>query len=57
MLCRKNVIIFSILLVLLVIFANIHLVYISLNSAPECIHHLKTGDGISSYFAAAKSSC
>ncbi|MBM9594585.1 hypothetical protein [Roseitranquillus sediminis] len=37
--------------------ANVHLVYVSLASQPECVPHLKAPDGRGTTFRAAKSAC
>jgi hypothetical protein len=44
---------------LLLLIANSHLVYVAIMSQPECVAHLRQGDGDSSQgkFSAAKSSC
>ena len=43
---------------LVAILANVHLVYVSLESQPECVAHVKPGttDGSGAY-SAARSSC
>lgn len=44
--------------VLLVLLANAHLVYVSLQSQPDCVAHLKQGDsGAPGAYSAAGSSC
>lgn len=45
--------------VLLVLIANSHLVYMAVVSQPECVAHLRPGEGASEQgkFSAAKSSC
>ena len=45
--------------VLLVLIANSHLVYMATVSQPECVAHLRPGEGASEQgkFSAAKSSC
>jgi hypothetical protein len=44
---------------LLVLIANSHLVYMAVVSQPECVAHLRPGEGASEQgkFSAAKSSC
>jgi len=43
---------------LLVVLANVHLVYVSLESQPECVAHVKPGTrGDSGAWSAARSSC
>ena len=43
---------------LLVVLANVHLVYVSIQSQPECVAHLKPGSrGDSGAWSAARSSC
>lgn len=39
--------------------ANAHLVYVSVNSQPDCVTHLRQGEGAGDrgLFSAAKSSC
>jgi hypothetical protein len=44
------------LLLLLVVAANIHLVYVAVNSQPECVPHLKEA-GKNGNYRAAKSAC
>jgi hypothetical protein len=45
-------------LVVLLLAANVHLVYVSLVSQPECVAHLKQGDAAQAgSFRAAKSAC
>jgi hypothetical protein len=45
-------------LVLLLLAANAHLVYVAVTSQPDCVAHLKQGDaGPSGTFRAAKSAC
>jgi hypothetical protein len=44
--------------VLLFALANAHLVYVSLQSQPECVAHIKPGTGdASGAYSAARSSC
>jgi len=45
-------------LLLLLALANAHLVYVAMQSQPDCVAHLKpgTGDGSGAY-SAARSSC
>ena len=43
--------------VLLLVLANAHLVYVATTSQPECIPHLKTSGETSGAFRAAKSAC
>jgi hypothetical protein len=44
---------------LLVVFANIHLVYVAASTQPDCVAHLRPGNGASErgQFSAAGSSC
>ena len=43
---------------LVVVLANIHLVYVSLQSQPDCVAHVKPGTGgESGAYSAARSSC
>jgi len=43
---------------LAVALANVHLVYVSLQSQPDCVAHLKPGvGGESGAYSAARSSC
>jgi hypothetical protein len=44
---------------LLVLIANSHLVYMALVSQPDCVAHIRQGDGASKdgNFSAARSSC
>ena len=43
---------------IVLVLANLHLVYVSMRSQPDCIAHLKPGTGgDSSTFSAARSSC
>jgi hypothetical protein len=44
---------------LLVAAANYHLVYVAIASQPDCVEHVRTGQGATApgLFAAAKSSC
>jgi len=45
-------------LVVLVLAANAHLVYVAVTSQPDCVAHLKQGDARhSDSFRAAKSAC
>lgn len=45
-------------LVVLVLAANAHLLYVSVTSQPDCVAHLKPGDSAQSgSFRAAKSAC
>ena len=44
--------------VVVVLLANAHLVYVSMQSQPECVAHLKPGThGESGTYSAAKSAC
>lgn len=57
---RRLTIGLSILLVLIVIIAaNWHLVYVAMESQPDCVAHIKPGTnhGGESGYSAAKSSC
>jgi hypothetical protein len=44
---------------LLLLIANSHLVYTAITSQPECVAHVRQGDGDPAYgkFSAARSSC
>lgn len=42
---------------LVLVLANTHLVYVAVSSQPECVAHLKSADGTSGAFRAAKSAC
>jgi len=43
---------------LVVVLANVHLVYVSMQSQPECVAHVKPGTGgESGAYSAARSSC
>ena len=43
---------------LVVLLANVHLVYVSVASQPDCVTHLKPGTGgDSGAYSAARSSC
>ena len=44
---------------LLVLIANSHLVYVAVTSQPECVAHVRQGEGVAKdgRFAAARSSC
>jgi hypothetical protein len=43
---------------LIVLLANAHLVYVALQSQPECVAHLKPGSGgESGAYSAARSAC
>jgi hypothetical protein len=43
---------------LVVVLANLHLVYVSLQSQPDCVAHLKPGvGGVNGAYSAARSSC
>ncbi|MBX3088330.1 MAG: hypothetical protein KF742_07550 [Cryobacterium sp.] len=41
----------------LLVAANAHLVYVAATSQPECVEHLRIGEGSAQQFSAAKSSC
>jgi hypothetical protein len=43
----------------LLAFANAHLLYVAVTSQPDCVAHVRQGDGTASVgmFSAAKSSC
>lgn len=43
--------------ILVIMFANAHLVYVAISSQPACVDHLKTMNGSSSAYRAAKSAC
>jgi len=43
--------------VLLLIGAHVHLVYVAVTSQPDCVAHLKLGDGEGQAFSAAQSAC
>ncbi len=40
-----------------VVAANVHLVYVALASQPDCVAHVRQGEGASRQFSAAQSSC
>jgi hypothetical protein len=44
---------------LLVLIANSHLVYVAITSQPECVAHVRQGEGVpkEGKFSAARSSC
>jgi len=44
---------------LLVVGANAHLVYVAVTSQPECVAHLRSGEGVgqNGSFSAAESAC
>lgn len=42
---------------LLVVAANGHLVYVAMTSQPDCVAHIRHGEGTQGRFGAAKSSC
>lgn len=43
---------------LIVVLANVHLVYVSMQSQPDCVAHLKPGTGdANGTYSAARSSC
>ena len=56
---RRRVIIGAIAAALVVVvLANLHLVYVALQSQPDCVAHLKPGtSGEGGAFSAARSSC
>jgi len=56
---RRVIIVASIALALVVVvLANVHLVYAAMTSQPDCIAHLKPGiGGGSGTYSAAQSSC
>ena len=37
--------------------ANAHLLYVALQSQPDCVAHEKAGEAVAGQFSAAKSSC
>jgi len=43
----------------LVLIANMHLVYVALVSQPDCVAHVRSGEGAADHgkFSAARSSC
>jgi len=41
----------------ILVFANVHFVYVALSSQPDCVPHLKSSGEASGSFRAAKSSC
>ena len=46
------------LALMVVVLANIHLVYVAMQSQPDCVAHLKPGiGGESGAYSAARSSC
>ena len=47
----------AVLLVVGLIFANAHLVFVAVNSQPDCVVHDKVADETTSQFRAAKSVC
>ena len=47
----------GIVLLLILLGANAHLVYVATTSQPECVAHVKLGAGTQSQFSAAKSAC
>ena len=44
-------------IVVLLVVANAHLVYVAVSSQPECVPHQKSLDGEAGTFRAAKPSC
>lgn len=42
---------------LLVIGANVHLVYVAAQSQPDCVDHVRSGSAAPGQFAAARSAC
>lgn len=42
---------------LLLVLANVHLVYVALTSQPSCVAHTRAGDGPAGGYSAAQSSC
>jgi len=60
MTARRRTIVLGALAVALaaVVLANVHLVYVSLQSQPDCVAHLKPGiGGEDGAYSAARSSC
>jgi len=58
MTASRRMLIIVVAAMLLVVLANIHLVYVSLQSQPECVAHLKPGTGgESGAYSAARSAC
>lgn len=47
----------AVLATVLVLLANVHLVYVALQSQPECVAHLKPGTDGDGAYSAARSSC
>lgn len=43
--------------VLLLVLANVHLVYVATTSQPDCVTHLKSSGEATGSFRAARSSC
>lgn len=58
-LSRRTLVIGTVIVAtLIVILANVHLVYVSMQSQPECVAHLKPGTGdANGAYSAARSSC
>ena len=44
-------------IVLLIVVANVHLVYVAVTSQPDCVAHLRAGEAAGGGYSAAKSSC
>ncbi|MGL5166914.1 MAG: hypothetical protein ACRC9K_13605 [Afipia sp.] len=42
---------------ILLVAANVHLLYVAVTSQPECVDHVRRGDERNNSFSAAKSSC
>jgi hypothetical protein len=40
-----------------VVAANAHLVFVAVASQPDCVAHIRQGEGAASRFSAAQSSC
>ena len=54
---RTLVGLFVLAIVLLLIGANAHLVWVAVTSQPDCVDHARPGDGSNGSFRAAKSAC
>jgi hypothetical protein len=56
---RRVVVGAAIALMILGVFlaANAHLLYVALQSQPDCVAHEKSGEAVVGQFSAAKSSC
>ena len=56
---RRTIVVGAVAVALLVVvLANVHLVYVAMQSQPDCVAHLKPGiGGESGAYSAARSSC